>query len=117
MTHSFARRSSSAKQGPRVGVIWQSHRPIPGGWANSVIQLLIKILALGSSCLPTLAADRPWSVSPSLQRLQVGDDILAILGIGNADDHLGPRYIRSGIGEKFVELLLVPCDARGFEGG
>ena len=58
-----------------------------------------------------------WSVSSSLQRLQVGDDILAILGIGNADDHLGPMYIRRGIGEIFVELLLVPCDASGFEGG
>ena len=58
-----------------------------------------------------------WSVSSSLQRLQVGDDILAILGIGNADDHLGPMYISRGIGEIFVELLLVPCDASGFEGG
>jgi len=58
-----------------------------------------------------------WSVLSSLQRLQVGDDILAILGIGNADDHLGPMYINSGIGEIFVELLLVPCDASGFEGG
>src|SRR4029453_1418343 len=57
------------------------------------------------------------SVSSSLQRLQVGDDILAILSIGNADDHLGSMYICRGIGEIFVELLLVPCDTGGFEGG
>src|SRR5262245_14459237 len=57
------------------------------------------------------------SVSSSLQRLQVGDDVLAILGTGNADDHLGPMHISGGIGEIFVELLLVPCDASGFEGG
>jgi hypothetical protein len=56
-------------------------------------------------------------VSASLQRLQIGDDILAILDIGNADDHLGPVYISGRIGEIFVELLLVPCDASGFEGG
>src|SRR5262249_36605090 len=57
------------------------------------------------------------SVSWSLQRLQVGDDVLPIRGIGNADHHLGPMYVSRGIGEKFVELLLVPCDARGFKGG
>jgi hypothetical protein len=56
-------------------------------------------------------------VSASLQRLQIGDDILAILDIGNAEDHLGPVYISGRIGEIFVELLLVPCDASGFEGG
>src|SRR6267142_6520648 len=55
--------------------------------------------------------------SSSLQHLHVGDDVLAILGIGNADDHFGPVYISRGIGEIFVELLLVPCDASGFEGG
>src|SRR5215472_8279209 len=53
------------------------------------------------------------SVSSSLQRLQVGDDVLAILGIGNADDHLGPVHISRGIAEIFVEFLLVPGDASG----
>src|SRR5262249_8657129 len=52
-----------------------------------------------------------------LQRHQIRDDVLAILGTGNADDHLGPMYISGGIGEIFVELLLVPCDASRFESG
>jgi hypothetical protein len=74
-----------------------------------------------SSCSPEMrmsaAGWAVWSVSSSLERLQVGDDILAILGIGNHDEHLGPMYISRRIGEIFVELLLVPCDVSGFESG
>src|SRR4051794_14957772 len=39
-----------------------------------------------------------WSLSSSFQRFQVGDDILAIVSIGNADDHLGPMNIGRRIG-------------------
>src|SRR5262245_38397765 len=64
---------------------------------------------------PIVSSTKPSA--SSLQRLQVGDDVLAILRIGNADDHLRPMDISGWIAEIFVELPLVPGDASGFEGG
>src|SRR5882757_9104955 len=52
-----------------------------------------------------------------LERLKVGDDVLAIVAARDADEHLGTVHVGAGILNELVQRLLIPRDGSRLEGG
>src|ERR1700731_1993437 len=53
----------------------------------------------------------------SLQSLQIGDDVLTVRRVGDADEHLRAMNVRGGIREELIERVFVPREIRRLEGG
>ena len=56
------------------------------------------------------------SLGSGLQRLEIRNDVLPMLGVWNADDHLCAVNIGRGVLQEFIQRLLVPGDVRTLQG-
>jgi len=55
------------------------------------------------------------SLVSRLQRLEIRNDVLPMLGVWNADDHLCAVNIGGWVLQEFIQRLLVPGDVRTFQ--